>query len=75
VLLRLILDGIAGIRFLLIAKPKHMIAVIKAHGSFYKTLPYLLQFRRQHSTRKYHHQLPSIAWSYFVQNKKYFNKL
>ena len=75
VLLRLILDGIAGTRFLLIAKPKHMIAVIKAHGSFYKTLPYLLQFRRQHRTRKSHHQLPSIAWSYFVQSKKCFNKL
>ncbi len=75
VLLRLILDGIAGIRFLLQAKPKHVIAIVKAHGSFYKALPYLLQFRRQHSNRKSHHQLPSIVWSYFVLNKKYFNKL
>lgn len=75
VLLRLILDGIVGLRFLLQAKPKHMIAIIKAHGSFYKALPYLLQFRHQHSIRKSHHQLPSIVWSYFVLNKKYFNKL
>ena len=75
VFLRLTLDGIAGIRFLLHAKPKHMIAILKAHGSFYRALPYLLQFRKQHSTRKSHNQLPSIVWSYFAQNKKYFNKL
>lgn len=75
VLLRLILDGIAGVRFLLIAKPKHMIAIIKAHGGFYRTLPYLMQFRRQHPTRKSHHQLRSIVWSYFIRDKTYFNKL
>jgi len=75
VLLRLILDGIAGIRFLLQAKPKHVIAIVKAHGSFYKAVPYLLQFRRQHTNRKSHLQLPSIVWSYFVRNKNYFNKL
>lgn len=75
VFLRLILDGIAGVRFLLQAKPKHMIAIIRAHGSFYTALPYLLQFRKQHPTRKTHNQLPSIVWSYFARNKKYFNKL
>lgn len=75
VLLRLILDGIAGVRFLLTAKPKHMIAIIRAHSGFYKALPNLLQFRRQHPTRKSQHQLRSIVWSYFVLNKTYFNKL
>ncbi|MDG1374949.1 MAG: glycosyltransferase family 2 protein [Flavobacteriaceae bacterium] len=74
-LLRLVLDGIAGLRFLLQAKPKHIIAIIKAHGSFYISLPYLLQFRNQHSNRKSHQQIPSIVWSYFVRNNKYFNKL
>ena len=75
VLIRLILDGIAGIRFLFKLKPMHMIAIIKAHGSFYKNLPYLLKFRREHSNRKSHDQLPSIVWSYFVRNKKDFKKL
>ena len=75
VLLRLILDGIAGLRFLLQAKPKHMIAVIKAHGSFYKALPYLLRFRRENLFAKSYKLHPSIVWSYFVQNKKYFTKL
>jgi GT2 family glycosyltransferase len=75
VLLRLILDGIAGFRFLLQAKPKHTFAIIKAHGSFYLDLPYLLQFRRENSLTKSFKLHPSIVWSYFVQNKKYFSKL
>ena len=72
---RLILDGIAGVRFLFKAKPKHMLAVIKAHGSFYRALPYLLKFRCKHSNRKSHQQLRSIVWAYFVLNKKNFNEL
>ena len=75
VFLRLVLDGIAGIRFLLQAKPKQMIAIIKAHKSFYLALPYLIRFRRENSSDKLYTQHPSIVWSYFVQNKKYFNKL
>lgn len=75
VFLRLILDGIAGIRFLITAKPKHMMAIIKAHVSFYKALPYLLKFRRRHPTRKSHSKHPSIVWSYFVRNKKFYNKI
>ena len=75
VFLRLILDGIAGVRFLLTAKPKHTIAIIKAHGGFYNALPDLVQFRRQNSDRNTYNQIPSIVWSYFVRNKKYFNKL
>lgn len=75
VLLRLILDGIAGFHFLLQAKPKHTFAIIKAHGSFYMDLPYLLQFRRENSLTKSFKLHPSIVWSYFVQNKKYFSKL
>jgi len=75
VLLRLILDGIAGFRFLLQAKPKHTFAIIKAHGSFYLALPYLFQFRRENSFTKPFKLHPSIVWSYFVQTKKYYSKL
>ena len=75
VILRLTLDGFAGIRFFFQGKPKHLIAIIKAHGSFYKAVPRLLKFRRQHSIKKTHNQLPSIVWSYFVRNRKVFNKL
>ena len=75
VFLRLTLDGFAGLRFLLQGKPKHVIAIIKAHGSFYKALPYLLKFRQLHPTRRSHDQLASVVWSYFMRNKNKFNKL
>ena len=75
ILLRLILDGIAGLHFLLQAKPKHMIAIIKAHGSFYRALPYLFRYRRENSFAKPYKLHPSIVWSYFVKSEKYFTKL
>ena len=75
VFIRLILDGIAGIRFLLQGQPKHIVAILKAHGSFYNALPYLLRFRKQHAIRIALRVLPSIVWSHFVCNISYFKKL
>ena len=65
----------AGVRFLFQGKPKHMIAIIKAHGSFYKTLPKLLKFRQQQTSRISHKLIASIVWSYFVRHITKFNKL
>jgi len=75
VLSRLILDGIAGIRFLLKGQPKHMLAILKAHGVFYTALPYLLRFRKQNSTRIELKLLTSIVWSHFISNISHFKKL
>ena len=35
---RLILDGIAGIKFMIELRPIHTLAIVKAHFSFYKNL-------------------------------------
>ena len=35
IFLRLLLDGLAGIQFLLAGKPKHTFAIIRAHFAFY----------------------------------------
>ncbi len=43
---RLILDGIAALKFLLDGQPKHFFAVIKAHFNFYIWLPSLLSKRK-----------------------------
>ena len=75
VFLRLTLDGIAGVRFLFQGKPKHMFAIIKAHGSFYKALPRLLKFRQRQTSRISHKLIASIVWSYFVRHIKKINKL
>lgn len=45
--LRLLLDGVAGIRFLVAGDWKHCIAVLHAHFSFYSSLMKTLNKRRQ----------------------------
>ncbi len=42
---RMVLDGIAGLVFLLQGKPKHCLAVVKAHFAFYGRLPQLFRYR------------------------------
>jgi GT2 family glycosyltransferase len=75
ILLRLILDGIAGIHFLAQRKPKHTWAVIKAHGGFYTKLPKLLKFRRANTQRKTYSKVNSIVWNYFVLKISKYSKL
>ncbi len=45
--LRLMLDGIAGIKFLLGGEVKNTWAVIKAHFSYYSLIPYILRKRKE----------------------------
>jgi len=46
ILYRMVLDGVAGIKFLLEGNASHCIAVIKAHFSFYAMLPSTLKKRK-----------------------------
>lgn len=43
---RLVLDGIAGVRFLIIGEWKHLFSVLRAHKDMYKQLSTLLQKRK-----------------------------
>ena len=72
---RLILDGIAGIQFLLTGKFSHFIAVLKSHFSFYNYLPKLLKQRKTLQQAKKYYQTTSIVWSHFVLNKKTYKSL
>ena len=75
ILIRLILDGIAGIKFLLELKPLHTWAIVKAHFSYYYHLPRLLKQRNQSFKLSSYWHKKSIVWSYFVNRKKNFNSL
>ncbi|RSK40296.1 glycosyltransferase family 2 protein [Mangrovimonas spongiae] len=72
VLTRLILDGVAGIMFLFQFKFVHILAIIKAHFSYYAHLGQLLKFRKTTSKRKNYYKKTSIVWSYFVTRNKTF---
>lgn len=75
VLLRLILDGIAGLKFLVELRPIHTIAVIKAHLSVYKNLFKFLKKRRKLKRNYIYNLHTSIVWQYFILRRKTFDKL
>lgn len=77
--IKLVLDGIAGIRFFLTGQWSNTIAIIRAHFLFYAFLPYFLNKRRE--ARKNLQPNPvgkmsgSIVWSYFVASKKTYPRV
>tara|TARA_R110002073_G_scaffold138424_2_gene288041 strand:+ start:11437 stop:12426 length:990 start_codon:yes stop_codon:yes gene_type:complete len=75
VFIRLLLDGLAGIKFLFEFKPKHTLAIIKAHFSFYNHLSILLKQRKSQNKIVHFQTHKSIVWSYFISKKKSFKSL
>lgn len=79
IFIRLFLDGVAGIKFLLEGKPKHMFAVIRAHFAFYGMFGGLMTDKKQVPQRSmnelagiYHH---SLVWDFFKRGKQKFSDL
>ena len=76
VLMRLLLDGLAGIKFLTELRPAHTWAILKAHFSFYLMLPKMMGKRKNISyKRKNYHHSKSIIWQYYVKGRKTFDKI
>ncbi len=75
ILSRLLLDGIAGIKFFLELKFSHTLAIIKAHFSFYYYLPKMLKKRSKTPEIKTYYFIKSIVWSYFVLKRSTFRQL
>jgi GT2 family glycosyltransferase len=72
---RLVLDGIAALKFLFELKFRHIVAIIHAHLSFYAHLNTLLVQRKYAlHKKKYYHQT-SIVYSYYVNNKRDYRSL
>jgi len=72
---RLVLDGIAAIKFLLEGKPKHMLAILKAHFSFYAHLRPALKHRKTTKNKVPYYTRASIVWDYFVNKKTKYHSL
>ena len=72
--IRMILDGIAGIKFLLEGQPKHLVAVLKAHFSFYQMFAINYNKRGAYQQTKYYFT-KSIVLSYFIKKIHFFNEL
>ncbi len=72
---RLILDGIAGIKFLSELKPLHTWAILKAHFSFYKNFFKFLKKRKELNKKKSYFLHTSVIWQYFALGRKKFEEL
>ncbi|MEZ4859172.1 MAG: glycosyltransferase family 2 protein [Flavobacteriaceae bacterium] len=73
--IRLLLDGMAALQFLLQGKWTHIWAIFKAHISFYKWLPKFLQKRKEYASAHPYGKVNSIVHKYFIQKKRTFNNL
>ena len=77
---RLVLDGVAGLRFLAAGEVANFWAVLRAHFSFYGQLGY---WRRQRRAARPHLRVAqrpgvyhgSVVWAYFAQGKRKFGEL
>ena len=75
VLGRLLLDGIAALRFILQGKGKHCLAIIRAHFSYYRQLPKMYKKREKVNFVVKYYKTKSIVWSHYVNNIGNFNNL
>lgn len=70
--IRMLLDGIAGLRFILQGKWGHFWAVLKAHYHFYRLFSVNYKKRAHQQTQNYF-QNNSIVYSYYINNGKVFD--
>ena len=75
IFIRLILDGIAGGRFIIQGKFSHCLAIIHAHFGFYKGA--VRAFRKYPRPKKHlkYYNTTSIVWSHYVRGLKKFSLL
>ena len=72
---RLVLDGLAGIKFLLEGKPNHTFAIIKAHFGFYANFFKFLKKRKNTVKSNSYYKVTSVVWQYYALSRKKFNDL
>ncbi len=72
---RLLLDGIAGIKFLIELRPIHTWAIVKAHFSFYRYFNTFLKKRKKLQKKSDYNLHTSVVWQYFALGRKKFEDL
>ena len=75
VLSRLILDGVAAIRFVGQLKLPHAWAIVRAHLSYYRHLFHTLRKRERVRFEEKYYATTSIVWSYYVRRIRTFSTL
>lgn len=73
-LIRLILDGIAGIKFFMQGNFEHVLAILKAHFAFYWLFRKNYNKREDFQSKKYYFT-KSIVYLYFISKVKVFSNI
>lgn len=71
VFFRMVLDGVAGIRFLLQGKFTHLLAILKAHFQYYHLINRNLKKRSDFQLKSYF-EINSIVYNYFIKKRHNF---
>lgn len=77
-LLRLILDGVSSLLFLKVGQWRDVLAIIRAHFSFYGRLPQLHRQRKSLLQQQKANVIlypRSIVWAYFMKGRKTFDAI
>ncbi|WP_106794135.1 glycosyltransferase family 2 protein [Aquimarina sp. Aq78] len=75
IFIRMILDGLAAIRFITQGKFSHFFAIFKAHISFYANFNTFNKKRKKLSKTGKYYSLFSVVWQYFILKRKHFDQL
>ncbi len=81
ILLRMVLDGVAAVKFLFEKKPRHSWAVFRAHSAFYAKFAQLARLKASQNFEPQPLQdLPGVyrrwvVWDFFKKGKKKFSEL
>jgi GT2 family glycosyltransferase len=76
IFLRLILDGIAAVKFAFGSGLSEIVAILRAHKDFYKLIPQLRKERKNNKDHKVSFIYSKLlVVEYFVHRKKYFKDL
>ena len=73
--IRLLLDGVAAMRFVLQLKLSHCFAILRAHLSFYRHFGKMYRKREKANFILNYYPTKSIVWSHFVHHKNTYDVL
>jgi GT2 family glycosyltransferase len=75
ILFRLLLDAVAGMHLLLLLRPSHTAAIVKAHFSFYRHFKKMWKKRENFQNTEKYYTLTTVVWAYYLQGNKKFQKI
>ncbi len=73
--IRMLLDGIAGFKFILEGKFNHFFAIIEAHGSFYRHFRKIRKKRKKKVNFRKYFRLHSVLEAHYLRGKNKYSDL